>query len=586
MSDVHQAELGEDGYSVASDVLDGWSSIDWERVEDNVRSLQIRIAKATREGKWRKVKALQRFLARSFSGRAMAVRRVTENTGKRTPGVEGELWSTPQTKWDAIFDLNARGYKPKALRRVYIPKANGKKRPLGIPTMKDRAMQALYLQALPPVAETTGDQNSYGFRIARSTQDAITQVKNLLDKKGSAKWVLEGDIKGCFDNISHDWLLENVPMDRSILRSWLTAGVMFRGRYLAVHAGTPQGGIISPTLANMALDGLEKALIDRFGGQHFRNNRYRKNKVSLVRYADDFIITGSSKELLENEVKPLVQSFLAERGLVLSKDKTVITHIDEGFDFLGWNVRRFPDSGRNVILVQPSRKNVKAFLDKCREVLREMKAANTAHVIWKLNPILRGWTNYHKSQASAQTFNKMDHELYKMQWRWARRRHPNKGKRWVKAKYFHTRGNRNWVFAGDGVDEKGRKRMASLLICSEVRIKRHKKVMMAANPFDPEWDEYFDKRQLERLLAKAEENAQRKRLLKRQRGRCHFCRQPITVETGFHVHHVKERILGGADDDANLVAVHQVCHSAHHVHNPIDRSLAGRLSSGRRLREA
>ena len=286
MSDICKAQMG-DACSVTSDVAFNWSSIDWKRVEQNVRCLQIRIAKATREKKWRKVKALQRFLTRSFGGRAMAVRRATENTGKRTPGVDGDLWSEPQTKWDAISNLSRDGYKPSPLKRVCIPKTNGKKRPLGIPTMKDRAQQALYLLALAPVAETTGDPNSYGFRIARSTHDAIGQVKNLLDKKGSAQWVLEGDIKGCFDHISHSWLETHVPMDRGMLVKWLKAGVMEYGQFSPTLAGTPQGGIISPTLANLALDGLEDVLANRFGGRDRRHKQHARNKVSLVRYADD-----------------------------------------------------------------------------------------------------------------------------------------------------------------------------------------------------------------------------------------------------------------------------------------------------------
>ena len=247
--------------SALSGIPGNWHSIDWQRVVRNVRRMQIRIAKATQEGDWRKVKSLQRSLTRSFSARALAVRRVTENHGKRTSGVDHELWDTNESRFAAIKQLNIRGYKSKPLRRVFIPKSNGKERPLGIPTMSDRAMQALYHMALDPVAESTSDKNSYGFRLNRSTADACEQIFCCLAKRDSARWVLEADIAGCFDNISHEWLLQYVPIDKRVLRTWLKAGVLFNGEFQSTTAGTPQGGIISPTLANMALNGLECNLL-------------------------------------------------------------------------------------------------------------------------------------------------------------------------------------------------------------------------------------------------------------------------------------------------------------------------------------
>jgi RNA-directed DNA polymerase len=262
-----------------------WHAIDWQQVHQNVRRLQARIVKATQERRWGKVKALQRLLTHSFSGKALAVKRVTENQGKRTPGVDGETWNTPVKKATAVHTLRQRGYKPKPLRRVYIPKSNGKMRPLGIPTMRDRAMQALYLLALEPIAETTGDRNSYGFRTGRSTADAIVQCHMDVSRKGSAKWVLEGDIKACFDRISHDWLLANIPMEKAILRKWLKAGFMERHVFNPTEEGTPQGGIISPVVANMALDGLEQRLRDIFPHDY----AHLQARIHFVRYADDFV---------------------------------------------------------------------------------------------------------------------------------------------------------------------------------------------------------------------------------------------------------------------------------------------------------
>ncbi len=339
-----------------------WDGIDWPKCEAFVRKLQARIVKAQKEGRHNKVKALQWMLTHSFYAKALAVKRVTSNKGKNTSGVDKQLWDSPKRKFKAISELKRRGYRPQPLRRVHIKKKNGKLRPLGIPTMKDRAMQALYLMALEPIAETTGDRFSYGFRKKRRTMDAIRQIDTVLNRGHSPQWILEGDIKGCFDHISHEWLLANIPMDKAILKKWLKCGAVFNGKLFPTEEGTPQGGIISPTLANMTLDGLQPLLAERFK-KIFRNYKTTNFKVNLSRYADDCVITGLSKELLENEVKPVVIEFLKERGLTLSEEKTKITHINDGFDFLGFNIRKF---GKRLY-TSPSkdaRKRFKAKVDK------------------------------------------------------------------------------------------------------------------------------------------------------------------------------------------------------------------------------
>ena len=323
--------------------------------------------------------ALQWLLTHSFSGKALAVKRVTGNKGKNTPGVDRVTWTTPRAKTNAIASLKRRGYSPLPLRRVFILKKNGKKtRPLGIPVMECRAMQALHLLALEPIAETTADRNSYGFRPERSTADAGEQCFIALARKTSAEWVLEADIQSCFDKISHDWMIANIPTDGVILKKWLKAGFVYQNELFPTDAGTPQGGIISPVAANMTLDGLEAMLAEKFP-----NAKTTGRKMNMVRYADDFIITGHSKEWLAQEVKPAVVEFLAARGLVLSPEKTKVTHIKEGFDFLGWNIRKY--SGK--LLMKPSKANVKAHLDQIREVIKANKTAKQADLIRLLNPV-------------------------------------------------------------------------------------------------------------------------------------------------------------------------------------------------------
>jgi RNA-directed DNA polymerase len=448
----------------------------------------MRIAKAAREGNLREAKAFQRLLTRSFAAKALAVKRVTETKGKKTPGIDGETWSTPKVKLEAVLSLNGRGYKPLPLRRVYIPKSNGKKRPLGIPTMRDRAMQGLYKLALEPVAETLADRNSYGFRLERSTADATERCFTVLSRKVAAPWILEGDIKGCFDNINHNWLMENIPMDRNILGKWLKAGFVYQGTLFPTVAGTPQGGVISPTLANMTLDGLEAEL---------RKGTRKKDLVHMVRYADDFIITGRSKEVLEDRVRPLVEKFLGNRGLELSLEKTRVTHIEEGFDFLGHNIRKY--AGR--LFIKPSKKNVGAFLDKVRKMVKANRTVKQVYLIRLLNPIIRGWANYHRHVVAKDTFAKIDHLIWRLLWQWCKRRHPKKGTRWIKRKYFKTRGTRKWVFSAETeiVRHDGKPVMMDLIYARSIEIRRHIKIKPDAHPFDLKWESYFEDR---RFLSK------------------------------------------------------------------------------------
>lgn len=528
-----------------------WHSIDWKEVQVNVNRLQVRIVKALKKNRWNKAKALQRLLTHSFSGKAMAVKRVTENQGKKTAGVDNQLWDSPQKKANAVGNLKQHGYQPKPLKRVNIPKSNGKTRPLGIPTLTDRAMQALYLQALDPICETVSDNHSYGFRKQRATADAIEQVFRTLSRKTSAQWVLEGDIRGCFDNISHNWMLQNIPMEKGILNKWLKAGYIEKRKLFPTESGTPQGGICSPTLMNLTLNGLENLLKVKFKA---------KQKIHLIRYADDFIITGESKEILENEVKPLVENFLKERGLELSQTKTQITNIEQGFDFLGMNCRKY----NGKLLIKPEQAKVLLFLKKIKTKLRENLNAPPDRLIMFLNPILRGWGNYYQHVVSKKTFSYVDSRVWQMIWKWTRRRHPTKSKTWRKRKYYKTVGSQNWVFTATK-QEKGAVRTLKLFNLQDIPIRRHLKIRGEANPYDSDWETYFE----ERLGLQMKENLKGyKRLLRlwfSQDGICQVCEGKITKQTGWHIHHIQHRVDGGNNTFENTVLLHPNCH--HQVHS-------------------
>ena len=534
-----------------------WHSINWDGAHRLVRRLQVRIAKAISQGRWNKAKALQRLLTHSFYSKAVAVKRVTENHGKKTPGVDGATWKTPELKAKAVNSLKRRGYKPQPLRRVYIPKANGKLRPLGIPTMKDRAMQALHLLALQPIAETTADHNSYGFRPDRACRDAVGQCFIALATKKSAPWVLDADISGCFDQINHDWLLANIPMDKAILHKWLKSGFVEGGNWFPTIAGTPQGGIASPTLANMTLDGMEALLEKRFGAKSSRKGK--QNKINFIRYADDFVITGATEAILV-EAKTLIEEFLKERGLSLSDEKTKIVHIEEGFDFLGWNVRKYDGK----LLIKPAKKNVQTFLRKIRKIIRDNKTAKQEAVIRLLNPVIRGWANYHQNQVAKKTFNNVDSAIWKQLWQWSCRRHPKKSKKWIKDKYFMSEGLRNWVFGSTVKSEDGNVKKVKLVTASDIPIRRHTKIKGDANPFNPDWEEYFEKRL--GLQMKVNLRGRNKLLILwyMQEGMCPNCNDKIAKETGWNIHHIQRKTEGGKSNVVNLMLLHPKCHRQMH----------------------
>jgi len=460
-----------------------WAKINWDHARSEVRRLQMHIAKATMQSNWGKVKSLQHLLSSSFYAKLLAVKRVTSNKGKKTPGIDGVLWKGARAKMQAVLSLRRRGYQPLSLRRIYIPKKNGKMRPLSIPCILDRAMQALYKLALSPVAETVADRNSYGFRECRSCADAIAAAFNALSKPNSTTWVLEADIAGCYDNISQEWMLKYIPMDPVVLRKWLQAGYIENDKLYPSRKRTPQGGIISPTLANLTLDGLVRVV---------RNAVPHRSRVNFVRYADDFIITGKSKHLLEMTVKPVVEKFLEDRGLSLSPEKTKITHIKNGFTFLGQHFRK---NGR-TLHITPAKEGVLSPKSKVGELIRKHVGSPLAGLVMRgetrspeLNQTLRGWGNYRRHVVSSEAFSQIDTYVFEQLWRMIRRRHRKKSKKWLTHNYWSFT-KRRWMFTVKGKTKKG-PCVYQVIRLSSLGIKRYTKIKADANPYYPKYAAYI-----------------------------------------------------------------------------------------------
>lgn len=538
-----------------------WHSINWEKAYRVVRSLQRRIVAAIKENRWGKVKSLQWIITHSFYAKVIAIKRVTENTGSRTSGIDGETWSTRKAKWNAISTLKRKGYKASAVKRVKIPKDNGKYRMLGIPTMRDRAMQALYLLALEPVAETNADIHSYGFRPYRNCHDALEQCHIILSRKDAPQYILEGDIKACFDNISHKWLTENIPIHKGTLIKWLKAGYIEKQSLYPTTSGTPQGSVISPVLANMVLDGLQQAIDKACGIRQTGIAQSRRvnnpNSVHLIRYADDFVVSCKDKHVLQTVVQLVIETFLQERGLSLSTEKTSITAIEEGFDFLGQHIRKY----KGKLLIKPSKKNVKTFLDKVQKLIRQSGSKSAYEMTIRLNSMIKGWAMYHRHIVARRTYTYVDNRIWNMLWKWALKRHRNKSKGWVKQRYFQVYKGRDWIFTASNKDSD----VARIFHATNISIKRHIKIRSQANPFDATQEMYFEKRLQRQLLNKFSGKQLHRFIYKRQNGKCNWCQQPITLQTGWHLHHLIPKHMGGKGNAKNLVMLHPVCHvQVHH----------------------
>ena len=465
-----------------------WLAVDFDIVEQSVKILQNRIVKAKLASRTRMVKKLQSLLVKSLNARILAVKRVSENKGKNTAGVDGKLLDTNIKKSKYVADLKIKlpDYKSMPLKRIEIPKKNGKLRPLGIPTMFDRSIQALYKLALEPIAEVVADKNSYGFRPKRSTQDAMKQVWLCTSKKNGGEWILEADIKGCFDNISHQWMYDNVPLDNRLLKQWLKSGFIKDDTLFPTDAGTPQGGIISPILANMVLDGIENIVKNhkaRFQKMVNGVIIYRHtNRLNFIRYADDFVITGRTPEDLRLVQKD-IEKFLNIRGLELSKEKTHITNIRDGFDFLSFNFRKYPN---DKVIVTPTKDGIKSFKSKIKDIFKKYNSSSLTMLITKLNPLLRGWANYYRFVNSKVIFSKLDSYIWRKSLNWMKRIHQRRETKKYYKQYFKPFPN----YKSDVLSD-GRQFVYRL---STLPLKEFIKIKSEANPYDTSFDDYFIKR--------------------------------------------------------------------------------------------
>lgn len=555
--------------------LKNWESINWRTVMRRVKNLRQRIYRASQNRQWNQVRNLTKLMLRSYSNLLQSIRRVTqENAGQQTPGLDGQTVLTPAERVKLVSQMNEYTFwKVEPVKRIYIPKANGKRRPLGIPTIKNRVAQAIVKNALEPRFEASFEAQSYGFRPGRSCHDAIEQVWTRLNSSGNRdKWVLDADIKGAFDNISHEFILQAIGESpgRELIKQWLKAGYVEETVFHRTNTGTPQGGIVSPLLANIALDGLEKLLtqyktksepkVIQSGKNQGKMRRSSRNTYGYIRYADDFLVTAQNKEDLELII-PVIEKWLAQRGLLLNKEKTRITCVDQGFNFLGFHIRKF----KNKCLVQPEKAKVLAFLQELRNWLKKNAQSTQEVVIRHLNPIIRGFGNYYRTVCSKQVFSYIDHQIWEMLWKWAKRRHNKRRLKWVKKKYFRIVNGRDWVFSVKTTDRRGKAKLLCLESMMKIEIVRHAKVKNTASPDDPQLNLYWQERATKKGKIFWARGSRNYRIAEAQKWQCPLCGEHLFNGDKLETHHITKVTDGGLDTIDNLIHLHKTCHQHEHT---------------------
>lgn len=542
-----------------------WNAINWKKIQIKVFKLQKRIYQASKRGDQKCAQRLQKLLLKSWSAKLLAVRKVSQdNKGKKTAGIDGVRFLTGKQRVKLVHQLSLRT-KPKPVRRIWIPKSNSSElRPLGIPTLHDRAMQALVKLALEPYWEAKMETNSYGFRPGRSAHDAIAAVYTCINQR--AKYVLDTDIEKCFDKINHTKLLDKLntfPTLRQIISKWLKAGIMEKEVFIPVNRGISQGMIISPLLANIALHGIENFINEKFKPKRISRTKLSP-KITLVRYADDLVVLHESKEVVK-QCKELLNQWLNNIGLTLNEAKTKICHtlylcngINPGFNFLGMEIRQYKvgktHSGRNSqgnllgfkTIIKPSKASQLSHSKSLGEIIRRHTASSQAALIRELNPVIRGWCNYYSTVVSKDIFSLMDYKLYNKLRRWALRRHGYKFKRKIFRKYWRLEKG-TWRFdTQEGIKIKYH---------SQTKIKRHVKVYKEKTPFDGDWC-YWGKRLKEYLFLTYAKSM----LLRQQKGKCALCQLNFTSEDKIEMDHRTPKILGGKNDPENCQLLHLHCH--------------------------